>query len=314
MQDSNIELPTTDAYVDVQLLNGGSMTAKYHVLHAGEPADEFRLYNWAFYIYHAKQGRRMLWDLGMSSNPDDFPPAIANGPLEETRAQAPYEPIEKQIERRIGVTADEIDTILLSHAHFDHCRPISQTFKDATVLFGPGTSEYCAPGHFMIPTSTWDGRYFDPKRATERWGTVKGPWTRFGPFERAMDFFGDGSFWVIQAPGHMPGNLCACARLATGEWVMLASDCCHSRALLDGTKEFGAFELDGKIMSLHTDIAAAQDTLARIRIMEKELGVHVSLAHDTTWMQDENDPVLLSLLDKKFVKDMRVALPEQRPF
>ncbi|KAB8215590.1 beta-lactamase-like protein [Aspergillus novoparasiticus] len=303
MPDPKIELPATDAYVHVQLLNGGSMTARSHMLHAGEePTREFRLYNWAFFIHHAKQGRRMLWDLGMSSFPEDFPPAVANGPLKEVRAQDPREPIEKQIERRNGVAADEIDTIVLSHAHWDHCRPVGQTFKNATVLFGPGTSEYCAPGHFVNPSSPWDGRYFDPERATERWETLQGPWTRFGPFERAMDFFGDGSFWVIQAPGHMPGNLSACARLATGE------------ALLDGTKEFGTFELNGNMACLHTDVPAAKDTLARIRLMEKELGVHVALAHDPTWMQDESDPVLLSLLDEKFVKDMRAAFPQQQPF
>lgn len=65
---------------------------------------------------------------------------------------------------------------------------------------------------------------------------------------------------------------------------------------------------------LHTDVTAAKDTLARIRLMEKELGVHVALAHDATWMQEENDPVLLSLLDEKFTKDMRAAFPQQQPF
>jgi glyoxylase-like metal-dependent hydrolase (beta-lactamase superfamily II) len=79
------------------------------------------------------------------------------------------------------------------------------------------------------PEIQWDGRYFDPERATERWQELDGPWVPFGPFEKAMDFFQDGSFWVIQAPGHMPGNLCAAAKIASGEWVLLGSDCCHSR-------------------------------------------------------------------------------------
>lgn len=116
-----------------------------------------------------------------------------------------------------------------SHAHFDHCRPVSETFSNATVYFGPGTLEHCAPGHFAKPSSMWDGRFFDPEKATENWKTLKGPWHHFGPFDNAMDFFGDGSFWIIQAPGHMPGNLGACARLATGDWIVLGSDCCHSR-------------------------------------------------------------------------------------
>lgn len=156
----------------------------------------------------------------------------------------------------------------------------------------------------------------------------------FGPFDRAMDLFGDASFWIIQAPGHMPGNLCACAKLAMGEWVVLGSDCCHSRynnpssaitvfterqsnidrALLDGAKEFGTFKLpDGSMFCLHSDVSAAKDTLARMRGMES-LGAHIALAHDTTWMEKENDPVLLSLLDAEFLRDMRVALRQQAPF
>ncbi|RYF38330.1 MAG: hypothetical protein EOO38_24930 [Cytophagaceae bacterium] len=96
-------------------------------------------------------------------------------------------------------------------------------------MFGPGTRAGCAPGHLQDPNLQWDGRYFDPDCATERWEELPGPWQQFGPFDQAMDFFGDGSFWVIQAPGHMPGNLLAMAKLRTGHWVCLGSDCCHSR-------------------------------------------------------------------------------------
>ncbi|KAL3485854.1 beta-lactamase-like protein [Aspergillus germanicus] len=310
-----MELPTTEAHVQVLLLNGGSMTAEYHKLHAGERATEFRMYNWSFLIRHEKQHRDVLWDLGMSSDLDDFPPVIANGPILSAAVHGPLESLKAQIARRSGITADQLDTIILSHAHFDHCRPVRNTFPNATVFFGPGTAEYCAPGHLANPSSPWDGRYFDPNRATERWETLKGPWVPFGPFDRAMDFFGDGSFWVIQAPGHMPGNLCACARVETGEWVLLGSDCCHSRAILDGSKDFGTFQMpDGSTFCLHTDVSAARDTLARMRILEKELGVHIALAHDATWMLEESNPVLLSLVDDKFRQDIRDSLRVQKPF
>ncbi|KAL2816065.1 beta-lactamase-like protein [Aspergillus cavernicola] len=310
-----MQLPTTDAFVHVSLLNGGSMTAEYHKLHAGEPADEFRMYNWVFFIFHKQQNQRLLWDLGMSSNKDDYTPVIANGPWTEARILGPRESLVDQIQRREDVTADEINTVIPSHAHFDHCRPIRHIFPNATAFFGPGTATHCSPGHLTDPSSQWDGRFFDPARATERWETLAGPWIPFGAFDRAMDLFGDGSFWVIQAPGHMPGNLCACARLENGEWVMLASDCCHSRALFDGTKEFGTFALPdgGGTFCLHMDVVAAKDTLARMRVMEKDLGVHIALAHDVSWMGEESDSVLLSLLDGEFREDMRGALARGEP-
>ncbi|RII07489.1 hypothetical protein CUC08_Gglean008457 [Alternaria sp. MG1] len=91
------------------------------------------------------------------------------------------------------------------------------------------------------PSLQWDGRFFDPEHSTEKWDELQGEWRPFGPFERALDYFGDGSFWVLDAPGHMPGNMAAAARLQGGEWVMLGSDCwayadrhgCYDRALAD---------------------------------------------------------------------------------
>lgn len=123
--------------------------------------------------------------------------------------------------------------VLTSHAHWDHCRPIDTEFPRACAFFGPGTAEHCSPGHLVSEEAKemvqWDGRYFDPKRATQNWKSFDGPWVKFGAFEKAMDFFGNGSFWVIQAQGHMPGNLCAAAHVAKDEWILLGSDCCHTR-------------------------------------------------------------------------------------
>lgn len=116
-----------------------------------------------------------------------------------------------------------------SHAHWDHCRPIRNLLPQAKGFFGPGTREFCTPGHLADSEAQWDGHFFDPEKSTENWEELSGPWQKFGPFDRAMDFFGDGSFWIMQAPGHMPGNLCAAAKLEDGEWVILGSDCCHSR-------------------------------------------------------------------------------------
>ena len=75
------------------------------------------------------------------------------------------------------------------------------------------------------PSVQWDGRFFDPEDSTEDWEELQGHWKPFGPFERALDYFGDGSFWILDAPGHMPGNVAAAARLQDGEWVILGSDC-----------------------------------------------------------------------------------------
>jgi len=53
-------------------------------------------------------------------------------------------------------------------------------------------------------------------------------WEPFGPFDKAWDLWGDGSLWVIDAPGHVKGNIAAAGRLKDGEWIIMGGDCAHS--------------------------------------------------------------------------------------
>ena len=57
--------------------------------------------------------------------------------------------------------------------------------------------------------------------------------------------------------------------------------------------------------SLHADICAANQTIAKIRILEKEFAFHVALAHDASWLKAGTDPVLMSLLDDHIKKAAR---------
>lgn len=41
------------------------------------------------------------------------------------------------------------------------------------------------------------------------------------PFEKAVDFFGDGSLLILDAPGHMPGHQMALARTGEDEWIAM---------------------------------------------------------------------------------------------
>jgi hypothetical protein len=90
-----------------------------------------------------------------------------------------------------------------------------------------------------------------------------------------------------------------CCRIPSGEWIILGSDCAHSRyyklqcrvwgadgrELLNGEVTIATWCQHGNTVSLHSDMPAAYDTMARVREMEKT-GVHVCLAHDSYWSQD----------------------------
>ena len=62
-------------------------------------------------------------------------------------------------------------------------------------------------------------------------------------------------------------------------------------------------------MSLHADITAAKDTIAKIRTLEKSFGFHVALAHDAQWLKDGSDEILMALLDEHMRKAARERIP-----
>jgi glyoxylase-like metal-dependent hydrolase (beta-lactamase superfamily II) len=112
-------------------------------------------------------------------------------------------------------------------------------------------------------------------------------WTSFGPFERGFDFFGDGSFYIIDATGHLPGHINIIFRTdASGKWAYLAADSAHDYRLITGEKQFGHFP-DGKgnICCVHQDEAAAKDNIRRIQSLPEN--VTVLIAHDPQWRERE---------------------------
>jgi len=300
-------LPASDSFVDLHLLDGGSWYPPEALFHAGAEEKPYRMYDWAFYIHHPKLNRHVMWDVGMSVDASLYTPFNRKAYYEHFNPQSPRRSLQKQLSG-IGASATDVDTVLFSHAHWDHCRPVRGIFPNAHGYFGPGTKAHCSPGHFQEPSSMWDGAFFDPEKATERWSEIEGPWVPFGPFEQAKDFFGDGSLWLVQAPGHMPGNLFAAVRLQGGDWVILGGDCCHSRGLLDGKYEIAQLEVpEWGTVCAHLDLETARSTIKKLRNMELDYGINVALAHDEEWMRQGTNKVLMSLLDN----DMKAFVTER---
>ena len=78
--------------------------------------------------------------------------------------------------------------------------------------------------------------------------------------------------------------------------------------MLDGKYEIAEYPGPGtEIMSLHTDVAFAKDTMAKIITLEIDYGAHTALAHDASWLKKGTDQVLMSLLDDK----MKAAAKER---
>jgi len=116
----------------------------------------------------------------------------------------------------VGLSADDVDLVVCSHLHPDHCG-CNAFFKRASVVVHE--------------------REIAAARApnAEAMGYLAAEWD-FGTFDQlrgARDLFGDGKIVLIELPGHTPGSIGALVTLAKSGTFLLAADTVSLRATLD---------------------------------------------------------------------------------
>jgi hypothetical protein len=98
-----------------------------------------------------------------------------------------------------------------------------------------------------------------------------------GPFKAAYGFFGDGSFFLVDAPGHCEGNLVGRARVKTKtgriKWAFLGGDCFHSVHFAQCPEApFGKRFKVTSTDSYHEDEGGARDYIRRTAELKKREG------------------------------------------
>lgn len=175
------------------------------------------------------------------------------------------------------VSPSSIDTVVFSHLHFDHIGDCTK-FPDADMVVGPGSKAANGVGWPVDPESPFSSAIVQHPKFHEL--SFEEGWSPLDPFERAFDFFGDGSFYLIDTPGHTPGHLGALVLTGPDEWVFMGGDCCHHRSLLVGSRPISV--TSGPMgRCFHADPQEAGKTLAKIRELQKTGRVFVALAHDS---------------------------------
>jgi glyoxylase-like metal-dependent hydrolase (beta-lactamase superfamily II) len=179
-----------------------------------------------------------------------------------------------------SISPESINAVVLSHLHFDHTGDCTK-FPSAEIIVGPGGRAATFPGYPADPLSPFSGAILQHTHFRElNFETDK--WTPFAQFSRAYDYFGDGSFLLIDTPGHMPGHLGAIACTASNEWVFMGGDCCHHRSLLQGERPMSVTVGPNGTSSFHKDPSMAMKTIEQVRSLSKAGNVLVVLAHDIT--------------------------------
>ncbi|KAK5118117.1 hypothetical protein LTR62_004164 [Meristemomyces frigidus] len=129
-------------------------------------------------------------------------------------------------ENGVDVDGGAIDAIVLSHHHWDHMGN-PQTFPGSTdLVVGPGFLKAHLPGFPKRQDATLLESDFAGREAREIDFEKKS--LKIGRFN-AFDYFGDGSFYLLDTPGHDIGHMCGLARTSTSpdSFVFMGGDASH---------------------------------------------------------------------------------------
>jgi glyoxylase-like metal-dependent hydrolase (beta-lactamase superfamily II) len=180
---------------------------------------------YSFLIEH-DSGRKMLFDLGTRKDWKNFSPVIVKLITQPGWGIDVKKDVAEILEEN-GVDLKGIEAVVWSHWHYDHVGNM-KTFPGSTKLIvGPGFKEAFLPAYptkedSPLLESDWEGRElvevdFSNSKA------------KIGKF-KCLDYFGDGSFYLLDAPGHAIGHICGLARVTAGgddSFIFMGGDACH---------------------------------------------------------------------------------------
>lgn len=279
-------------YVAVTPIDGGEITLpERSFVSPSDPKAVVTVPSLSFLITHPGvegQGtpRYLLFDLGLRAELHNY--------MKEQKShlgsRVPYRlgPGVPQILQNGGLDPIDIDTVIISHVHYDHHGDPAD-FPRAQFYLGSGSLALLQHG---LGRSNASHQYFDPNlfREVSRVEEFPSPstplWKPLGPFDATFDLFNDGSIYVVDAPGHLPGHINLLCRLGDQKWIYLGGDSCHDLRLLSGEREIATWmDVHGQANCIHVDKARAEETLAKIRELQQmgETDVEVVMAHDVQW-------------------------------
>lgn len=186
--------------------------------------DYLRVPNYSFLVRHPELGRTILFDLGLRKDWWNSAPVVRNI-LQEGQSHLSVQKDIREILEEGGVSTTTIDTIVWSHWHIDHIGDPSIFDNSVKLVVGPGFREHILPPYplnkdSMVLQSDFEGRELEELNFTQNG-------LKIGRFN-AIDYFGDGSFYFLDAPGHSVGHIAALARVKSepDSFILMAGDGC----------------------------------------------------------------------------------------
>ncbi|KAL8933453.1 MAG: hypothetical protein Q9211_005779 [Gyalolechia sp. 1 TL-2023] len=226
--NTDMLIPESASIVDIHIINSTTRIKGFPIAIFVEP--EIKGHNFldcpafSFLIEHPSTGTKLLFDLGVRKDWENLSAKVYDTIIEGGWSVTAEKGV-ADILNDGGVNPNSINAIIWSHLHWDHIGDPS-TFPHSTdLIVGPGFKDAVTPGFpanldSPIRESDYAGRNlreisFDSD-------------LQIGGY-KALDYFGDGSFYLLDSPGHTIGHMCALARTSASPstFIFLGGDCAH---------------------------------------------------------------------------------------
>ncbi|KAJ5974105.1 hypothetical protein N7481_011315 [Penicillium waksmanii] len=189
-------------------------------------AERLNVPSFCFLIEH-ESGQKILFDLGIRKNWQDLPPVVLEMFKKHDFSFKTKEDTSTTLERNgIDVSSGAISTVIWSHHHFDHVGDLSKFPSNTKLVVGDNFKKHYFPGYPDDTKSALCHHDFG-KREIQELVFLPGC-MKIGRFA-AFDYFGDGSFYLLDTPGHTLSHISALARTDAfpPSFVLLTGDVCH---------------------------------------------------------------------------------------
>ncbi|KAH7873147.1 Metallo-hydrolase/oxidoreductase [Lentinula edodes] len=285
MQVNPLPLPAQDqAYCIVSALESGHIDVPLEVfLDNAIPGSQATLPSLSFLLRHSKTNETFVFDLGFRKDLENYSSSIVKLGLEKF-VRVPQDVVDSLAKG--GLSPLDVKTVCLSHCHFDHYGDPSH-FVNSEFVVGADSAIHFNPGFPADPDSQCPSDLL-PERRTRFVELSDQP--LLGPFPHALDFWGDGSLYLVDAAGHLPGHIVLIARTSPdGGWILLGGDSAHHWNLITGESQIAEGRPGFPTGCAHLDKKEAELTIQRIREFWQLPRTRVILAHDEPWYKENKD-------------------------
>ncbi|KAI1082923.1 beta-lactamase-like protein [Whalleya microplaca] len=224
-----LNIPASTSIVNVSIINTtGSlrgMPARPFIEPPIPGHDYLAAPAYAFLIQHPTLNRSIVFDLGIRKDYWNWPSSLLE-PLKSAGVSINVPKDVREILDEHNINTHSIEAVVWSHWHFDHTGNPA-TFEPSTALIvGPGVKENIFPGYPTNPNASFLESDYSNREVKEV--DFSNSDIKIGRLP-AVDYFGDGSFYFLDSPGHAIGHICGLARVTSNpdSFILMGGDAVH---------------------------------------------------------------------------------------